>query len=190
MICSQNGIGGRRNIKEIRINERVEASEVRLIDENGDQVGVVPYAEALRIAQERDLDLVEVAPNAVPPVCRLADYGRYRYEQTKRDRAARRRQHLATIKEVRMSPTTEPHDLATKLQTIERFLEAGDKVKVTIRFRGRQMAHPQLGRQLLEQIVSHLQGKAKLERIPIIEGRSMTMIVAPAVKREHATQPL
>jgi translation initiation factor IF-3 len=160
---------------------------VRLIDENGVQIGIVPTHEALRLARERNLDLVEVAPNAVPPVCRIMDYGKYKYEQTKKEREARKHQKVVLLKEVRLTPTTDEHDLEVKARTILRFLEEGDKVKVTVRFRGREMAHPQLGKRALDAILAHLGGRAVVERPPMIEGRTMTMLLSPAPARASST---
>jgi len=132
------------------------------------------------MAREKGVDLVEVAPTAVPPVCRLMDYGKFKYEQTKKARESRQGQRLMLLKEVRLTPKTGEHDLEFKTRTIQKFLQSGDKVKVTVRFKGREMAHPQLGRQVLEQIASHLDGAGTVERTPLIEGRTMTMILAPA----------
>lgn len=142
-------------------------------------MGVLPTFEALRVAQERGLDLVEVAPTAIPPVCRLMDYGRFKYEQTKREREARKNQKVVELKEVRLTPRTDEHDILAKVKTINRFIEEGDKVKVTIRFRGRELAHPQLGRQVLEEVTRHVQGSAVVERPPLMEGRAMFMILSP-----------
>ncbi len=144
----------------------------------------MPTLEALRIAHERSLDLVEVAPTAVPPVCRLIDYGKFKYEQTKKEREARKNQKVVLLKEVRLTPKTDEHDIDFKSKTIQRFLEDGDKVKVTVRFKGREMAHPQLGRQVLDTIAKNLQSAATIERTPLIEGRTMTMILSPM----HAQQ--
>ncbi len=175
---------GEENIsRELRINERIRVREVRLIGEDGEQLGVLPTMEALRIARERSLDLVEVAPNAVPPVCRLIDYGKFKYEQTRKERESRRNQKVVLLKEVRLTPKTDEHDIEFKSKTVQRFLEDGDKVKVTVRFKGREMAHPQLGRQVLDAIVANLGSSATLERTPLIEGRTMTMIVAPPHQR-------
>ena len=154
--------------------------EVRLIGDDGEQLGVVPTFEAIRIAREQNLDLVEVAPLAVPPVCRLLDYGRFKYEQTKKEREARKAQKVVLLKEVRLTPKTNEHDIEVKTRNIQRFLEDGDKVKVTIRFKGRELAHPQLGREVLETVVQNLQGHANVERTPLMEGKSMTMILSPA----------
>lgn len=142
-------------------------------------MGVLPTFEALRVAQERGLDLVEVAPTAIPPVCRLMDYGRFKYEQTKREREARKNQKVVELKEVRLTPRTDEHDIAAKVKMITRFIEEGDKVKVTIRFRGRELAHPQLGRQVLEEVTKQMQGTAVIERPPLMEGRAMFMILSP-----------
>ncbi len=149
----------------------------------------MPTVDALRIARERNLDLVEVAPNAVPPVCRLIDYGKFKYEQTKKEREARKNQKVVLLKEVRLTPKTDEHDIDFKCKTIQRFLEDGDKVKVTVRFKGREMAHPQLGRQVLDTIASNLQGAATIERTPLIEGRTMTMILTPAHAQKAAATP-
>ena len=148
---------------------------------------MVPTVEALRIARERNLDLVEVAPTAVPPVCRLIDYGKFKYEQTKKEREARKNQKVVLLKEVRLTPKTDEHDIEFKSRTIQRFLEDGDKVKVTVRFKGREMAHPQLGRQVLDTIANNLRNAATIERVPLIEGRTMTMILSPAHSQKSST---
>jgi translation initiation factor IF-3 len=139
--------------------------------------------EAMRMAQERGVDLVEVAPTAVPPVARLLDYGKYRFEQDKKEREARKNQKVALLKEIRMGPSTDEHDLEFKAKAIQKFIEEGDKVKVTVRFRGRQMAHPQLGRQVLDSIAQKLTGVATVERTPLVEGRTMSMIMTAATGR-------
>lgn len=144
----------------------------------------------MRLAQDRNTDLVEVAPTAVPPVCRLLDYGRYKFEQEKRERDARKNQKLALLKEVRMGPATDEHDLTFKSKAIQKFLEEGDKVKVTVRFRGRQMAHPQLGRQVLDSILGMLQGVATVERPPLMEGRTMSMILSAGSARSASGTPV
>jgi translation initiation factor IF-3 len=161
-----------------------------VIGENGEQYGVLPLYEALRVAQDHNTDLVEVAPTAVPPVCRLLDYGRYKFEQEKKERDARKNQKVALLKEVRMGPATDEHDLAFKSKAIQKFLQEGDKVKVTVRFRGRQMAHPQLGRQVLDSILARLQGVATVERPPIVEGRTMSMILTAATGRAASGTPV
>jgi translation initiation factor IF-3 len=152
---------------------------VRLIDENGEQLGVQPTPDALRIARERGLDLVEVAPMATPPVCRLMDYGRFKYEQTKKERDARKHATKVELKEVRLRPKTDEHDIAFKTRNVQRFLEEGDKVKVTLLFRGREMAHPQIGRNILENVAEQVRSLGQVERMPLMEGRTMTMIISP-----------
>lgn len=161
------------------INENIRAREVRLIDSNGEQLGIVPLKEALRIAEERNLDLVNVAPQAKPPVCRIMDYGKYRYEQSKREKEARKNQKIITIKEVRLSPTIEEHDLQTKLKSVVKFLQQGDKVKVSVRFRGRQITHTDIGRRVLERIIADVADLAVVEKKPNMEGRNMMIILAP-----------
>jgi translation initiation factor IF-3 len=162
---------------------------VRVIGDDGEQFGVLPLFEALRMAQERGVDLVEVAPTAVPPVCRLLDYGKYRFDQDKKEREARKNQKVALLKEVRMGPATDDHDLDFKSKAIQKFIEDGDKVKVTVRFRGRQMAHPQLGRQVLDSIAQKLQGVAAVERAPLVEGRTMSMIMTAPTGRATSAAP-
>jgi translation initiation factor IF-3 len=159
---------------------------VRVIDENGEQLGVLPTYEALALARERDLDLVEVAPNAVPPVCRLLDYGRFKYEQTKKEREARKHQKVTELKEIRLKPKTADHDFETKARLAQRFLEEGDKVKVTVQFRGRELAHPNIGRELLREMAERLKGVGVVERAPVIEGKAMSMILARGKERPAA----
>jgi translation initiation factor IF-3 len=159
---------------------------VRLIDENGTQVGVISLEQAQQFAEERDLDLVEVAPSASPPVCRLMDYGKFRYEQSKKEREARKHQKQTELKEVRLRPKTDEHDLSVKAKRARRFLQGGDKVKFTVRFRGREMAHTNIGREILDQIIEQLQDVAIVERKPQIESRSMSLVVAPNAKTMKA----
>ncbi len=161
---------------------------MRLIDEEGTQVGIVSVREALQIAEERGLDLVEVAPNATPPVCRLLDYGKFRYEQSKKEREARKNQRQSDLKEVRLRPKTDDHDLEVKANQARRFLLAGDKVKFTVRFRGREMAHPDIGREMLEQIAETLQDIAIIEQKPLMEGRALSLLLAPNAKVLKAVQ--
>jgi translation initiation factor IF-3 len=162
------------------VNERVRAREVRLIDENGEMIGVMPSSRALDIARERDLDLVEVSPNAIPPVCKLMDYGRYKYEQAKKESEARKNQKTVTQKEIRLRPRTDEHDVDVKTRKIQEFLAEGDKVRVSVQFRGAEMRHPDIGRKLLEEIAEVLKGSAIIERSPTMEGRMMSMIVSRA----------
>lgn len=152
---------------------------MRVIDEEGKQLGVMHPFTALEIARQKGLDLVEVAPTAVPPVCRLLDYGRFRYEQTKRDRESRKTQKTTTIKEVRLGPKIDPHDLQTKGNSARRFLAEGDKVKLTVRFRGREMVHPEVGQTVLERVIDELGEAATVEQPPKFEGKNMTVVLAP-----------
>lgn len=170
---------------QTRVNERIRIREVRLVDENGQQVGVVPTVQALEMARDRGLDLVEVAPNAIPPVCRLMDYGKYRYEQSRKERESRRNQTIVELKEVRIRPKIDDHDLETKGRQAAKFLDAGDKVKVSVLFRGREMAHPDIGKGLLDQLVESLSSHGSVEQAPKIEGRTMTMILAPLKQKQE-----
>ena len=172
--------------KKQRINNQIRIPEVRLIDENGDQRGIVPTQEAMRIAAEAGLDLVEVAPNAKPPVCKILDYGKFKYDQEKKLREARKHQTQIKLKEIRMQPKIEKHDLAFKTKHVTEFLEEGNKVKVTIRFRGRELAHTELGKDVLERVLSMLDEREvsySLDRPPLMEGRFMSMIVSPSKKK-------
>ena len=162
-----------------RINERIRVPEIRLIDETGQQVGIMKTAEALKIAQERDLDLVEVAPDAKPPVCRILDYSKYKYEQAQKLKAARKHQTQITIREIKFRPKIAQHDYDTKKGHVMRFLKARDKVKVTIMFRGREMAHPERGEMILNRLAEELQDLAIIEQRPQQDGRNMTMMLAP-----------
>lgn len=162
------------------MNERIRAREVRLIDENGEMIGVMPPVRALDIARERNLDLVEVSPNAIPPVCKLMDYGRFKYEQAKKENEARKNQKTITLKEIRMRPRTDEHDVEVKTRKIQEFLAEGDRVRVSVQFRGAEMRHPDIGRKLLDGIADVLKGTAVIERSPVMEGRMMSMIVSRA----------
>ncbi len=165
--------------EELRINERIRISPVRLIDERGDQMGIVPTEEARRIAADRGLDLVEVAPQARPPVCRLMDYGKFKYEQARKAREAKKRQHTIQVKEVKLRPKIEEHDLAFKLRHARRFLEEGDKVKFTLMFRGREVTHPELGERVLHRVIRELEDVGGVESEIAREGRTMTMLMSP-----------
>lgn len=165
--------------KGFQVNEEIRAREVRVISETGEQLGIMHVRDALRLAQEKNLDLVKVAAAANPPVCRIMDYGRFKYEQSKHEREARKKQKIITIKEVRMTPTIEDHDLATKIKACIRFLEEGDKVKATVRFRGREIAHSNLGKQALDKLAAGIAEVGVVEREARMEGRNMIMILAP-----------
>jgi translation initiation factor IF-3 len=162
-----------------RINDRIRVQEVRLVDENGEQVGVVPTAEALERARQNDLDLVEIAPTAKPPVVRILDYSKYKYEQEQRKKAARKHQQQVTIREMKLRPKIATHDYETKKGHIIRFLKDQSKVKVTIMFRGREQAHPERGETLLRKLAGELDELGVIEQQPNQEGRNMTMILAP-----------
>ena len=162
-----------------RINERIRGPEVRLIGEDGEQVGVVKRDDALSYARERDLDLVEIAPEASPPVCRVLDYSKYKYEQEQRRKQARKHQQQVTIREMKLRPKIATHDYETKKGHILRFLKHGDKVKVTIMFRGREVAHPERGEVLLRRVAEELGEFGAIEQEPNQEGRNMTMVLAP-----------
>ena len=157
----------------------IRIREVRVIDDEGQQLGVMPTAQALALAQERGLDLVEVAPTAVPPVCRLLDYGQYKYEIQKRERETKKRQKSQTFKEIRFRVKIDRHDLETKTRRAAEFLDEGDRVKVAVQFRGREINHPQLGRTLLERAAEMIGDHGVIERAPLMEGRSLFIVMAP-----------
>ena len=155
---------------------------MRLIDENGQQLGIVPIREALQMSDDRGLDLVEVAPNANPPVCRVMDYGKFRYEQTKKEREARKHQKQVELKQIRLEPKTDTHDLDVKAKKARRFLMEGNKVKFNLRFRGREIFHPEIGREMLEQMAETLRDIAMVEQRPTMEGRQLSLLLAPSTK--------
>lgn len=168
--------------REARINGEITAKEVRLISSSGEQLGVVSVKEALSMASSEDIDLVEISPTAKPPVCKLMDYGKFKYEQSKKRDEARKKQKQVQIKEIKFRPGTDEGDYNIKMRNIIRFLEDGDKVKVTLRFRGREMAHQQLGAKLLERVKEDLADIGMVEQFPKMEGRQMVMMVAPKKK--------
>jgi translation initiation factor IF-3 len=174
-----------------RINERIRVAEVRLIDEDGSQIGVIKTDDALRMAQERDLDLVEVAPESRPPVARLLDYSKYKYEQEQKAKAARKHQQQVNVREIKLRPKIADHDYATKRGHVERFLRGNNKVKVTIMFRGREQAHPERGRALLDRLYEDVGELAVVEQAPQQEGRNMHMMLAPSrtAARPQGEQP-
>jgi len=159
------------------VNEEIRAKEIRVVSSDGEQLGIMQVKDALKIALERDLDLVEVAPTAKPPVCRIMDYGKYRFEQSKREREARKKQKVIEIKEIRMTPKIEDHDFQVKVKAAQKFLKDGDKVKAMIRFRGREIVHADLGKTLLIQLFDQVRESAIMEREPKIEGKNMIMIL-------------
>ena len=167
----KDGPRANRDIRGVR--------EVQLIDDTGQNRGVVPFFDALNLAEEAGLDLVEIAPNSVPPVCKLLDYGRFRFNEQKKQNEARKRQKTVEVKEIKLRPGIDKHDYDVKMKAVHRFFEEGDKVKVTLRFRGRELAHPELGMKLLQQVKSDFEPVAKVEYEPRMEGKQMIMILAP-----------
>ena len=180
----------KRSVKSfIRTNERIRAREIRVIDENGEQLGVMAPFEALKMARERSLDLVEISPNATPPVCKIQDYGKYLYEKDKSDRAARKKQKVIVIKEVKFSVTVDEHDYQTKKNQAVRFLGDGDKVKASLRFKGRQMAHRDLGYKIINKLILDIGEAGIVEFMPRMEGTTLHAIIAPAKKPEVQMPP-
>jgi len=168
--------------KKHRINGEIRVNEVRLIGIEGEQLGIVKIAQALEMAEEHDIDLVEISPTAVPPVCRLMDYGKFRYQEQKRQQEARAKQKVVQLKEVKFRPGTDEGDYNVKLRNVRRFIEDGDKVKVSLRFRGREMAHQELGMRVLERVRDDVEDICQVESFPRLEGRQMVMVLAPRKK--------
>ncbi|MEL6419585.1 MAG: translation initiation factor IF-3 [Pseudomonadota bacterium] len=166
-----------------RVNDRIRASEIRLIGADGENVGVVSPARAMDLADQAGLDLVEISPNASPPVCKIMDFGKFKYEQQKRESEARKKQKTIEIKEVKFRPNTDTNDYDVKMRNVFKFLENGDKVKVTLRFRGREMAHQNLGRELLERVAEDVKELGKIENMPKMEGRQMVMMIGPVPQK-------
>jgi translation initiation factor IF-3 len=178
--------GERRINEKTRVNRQIRISPVRVISPEGEQLGILSIERALEIAEDQGLDLVEVAPMARPPVCRIMDYGKFKYEEQRQAREARKKQHHVQIKEVKMRPGIEDHDFDFKVRHARKFLDEGHKVKLTMMFRGRQMAHPEYGRQVLDRVFQQLQDLSKVESHPMLEGRSMVMVLAPTAKPPQA----
>jgi translation initiation factor IF-3 len=166
-------------IKKLRVNEMIRVGEVRLVGEKGEQLGIMPTAQAREIARKQSLDLVEVAATSVPPVCRLLDYGKFKYEQTKKEREARKSQKVALLREVRIRPRIDNHDFEAKTRLVRKLLDGGDKVKVSVAFRGREITHPEIGWKLLQRMTESLKEAASLERQPSMDGTRMVMILSP-----------
>ena len=164
------------------MNDRIRAPEIRLIGAEGENIGVVTPARALEMAEEAGLDLVEISPNATPPVCKIMDFGKFKYETQKREAEARKKQKIIEVKEVKFRPNTDIHDYEVKMRNVVKFLQNGDKVKVTLRFRGREMAHQNLGRELLERVAEDVKEIGKVENMPKMEGRQMIMMIGPIAK--------
>ncbi len=171
-------------IKKLRVNEWIRAREVRLVGEKGEQLGIMPLVEAREVARKRNFDLVEVSPTAVPPVCRLLDYGKYKYEQAKKERDIKRSQKIALLREVRFRPKIGVHDFEAKMRSAKKLLGGGDKVKLTVMFRGREITHPDIGWSLLQKLVESLKEVASIEKQPSMEGKRMMMILAPVVVQQ------
>ena len=165
-------------ISDLMINEQIRDKEVRVIGEDGEQLGIMSSKEALALAEEAGVDLVKIAPTAKPPVCKIVDYGKFRYEQTRREKEAKKKQHVVEIKEIRMSPNIDTNDLNTKISAAKKFLSKGDRVKVTLRFRGREMAHMQNSKHILDDFAEALSEVAVVDKAPKVEGRTMTMFLA------------
>ncbi|WP_378956013.1 translation initiation factor IF-3 [Pelosinus sp. sgz500959] len=163
----------------MRINEEIRAREVRLTSATNEPLGIVQLRDALQMAAEQNLDLVEVAPTAKPPVCRIMDFGKFKYEQQKREKEVKKKQKIVTVKEVKLRPNIEDHDFEVKFKNAQRFLQDGDKVKVTIMFRGRELSHPELGRKVLDKMAIQIKDIANIERGAKLEGKNMIMILAP-----------
>lgn len=169
---------------DLMINEEIRDREVRLIDQEGGQLGVMPTKRAMELAEQAELDLVKIVPNAVPPVCKLMDYDKHRYEQARRERELRKNQKVVDIKEVQLSATIEENDVHTKAKNAIRFLQDGDKVKVSIRFRGRQIAHADIGMKVMQDFIERTKDVSTVERRPLLEGRHMIMILAPKAEKQ------
>ena len=164
-------------ISDLMINEQIRDREVRLVGENGEQLGIMSAREALKIAAEAELDLVKIAPKAQPPVCKIVDYGKYRYEQTRREKEAKKKQKTVELKEVRLSPNIDTNDMNTKVNNAKKFISKGNRVKVTLRFRGREMAHVQQSKHILDDFAAMLEDVAVVEKPAKMEGRSMSMVL-------------
>jgi translation initiation factor IF-3 len=162
-----------------RVNSQINVPSVRVVDENGEMLGVLPIREALSRASEAGLDLVEISPNAEPPVCKILDFGKYKYEIQKKKNEARKKQKVIEVKEIKLRPNIDEHDYDVKMRAVHRFLDEGDKVKVTMRFRGREMVHQEIGLKVLERVRDELEERAKVEQMPRLEGRQMIMVLAP-----------
>ncbi len=167
-------------VKDLRINQWIRAREILLIGENGERIGVMSVNQGIQLARERNLDLVEVAPTAVPPVCRILDYGRYKFEQTKKEREARKARKSSLLREVRLRPRIDSHDLESKTRLIERLLAEGDKVKVTVFFRGREITRPELGKRILQQVLTNLKDKAVVDQPLVVEEKSLSLFFSPS----------
>lgn len=183
--------GNKARVEEPRVNRRIRVPEIRVIDEEGEQLGIIPTLQALRRAEALGLDLVEVQPRAKPPVCKIMDYGKYKYEQSRKLAESRKKQQQIELKEVKFRPKTGEHDFEVKLKNLRRFLEKGNKGKVSVMFRGREIVHPEVGRDMLNRVIAALGEDATIEQHPRMEGRQIVMIVGPsrnAAKKAEKTE--
>ncbi len=169
-------------IKQLRINQMIRAQEVRVVGEKGEQLGIMPLSQAQEVARKHDLDLVEVAPTTVPPVCRLLDYGKYKYQQAKKEQEMRKNQKVSLLREIRLRPKIGVHDFEAKARKARKLLTDGDKVKVTVLFRGREITHPELGFRLIKRMAETLNENGSIERQPIMEGKRLNIILTPLAK--------
>jgi len=185
VVVTQLGLGGGKRdiVKSLRVNRSITAREIRLVGEKGEQLGIMPLSQAQETARKHNLDLVEVAPTAVPPVCRLLDYGKYRYEQAKKEREQRKGQKVSLLREVRLRPKIGSHDFEAKVRMVKKLLGEGDRVKVTVRFRGREITHPEIGWRLIQRMTESLQGGAAIARQPVMEERNMNVILLPLAQK-------
>ena len=177
--CGHSSFGRCLTITELLINEQIRDKEIRLIDENGEQLGIVSSREAQKIADERKLDLVKIAPTAKPPVCRIMDYGKYKFDQAKKEKEARKKQKTVDVKELRLSPSIDTHDVQVKVKKANEFLKDGDKVKISIRFRGREIGHSKVGMQIMEDFAKATEEFGTVDKQPKMEGKSLVMFLAP-----------
>jgi translation initiation factor IF-3 len=166
-------------VKELPVNEKIRVKEVRLVGDNGEQLGIMPVVQALEIARKQNLDLVMVAPNAAPPVCRILDYGKYKYTQERKERELRKGQKTVDIREIRLRPKIGDHDFEAKVRVAKKLLNGGDKIRIVVLFRGREITHPDLGAKLLERMVESLKGIVGIEKQPLLEGKRLTMVITP-----------
>lgn len=164
---------------EMLINYEIKEKEVRVIGNDGEQLGIMPLKQAISMAEERELDLCLIAPKATPPVCKIMDFGKYKFEMAKREKEAKKKQKVIVVKEIQLSPTIEEHDMRVKCKKAFEFLADGDRIKVSIRFRGRQIAHPEVGKEVMNAFINMLEGKANIDKPPILEGRHMLMFLSP-----------
>jgi translation initiation factor IF-3 len=182
-VVSKNLRGGKLSDKDLRINEQIRVREVRLIQDGGERQGIMSTLEALQIAQEMGLDLVEVAPQAIPPVVKILNYGKFKFENEKKVRDSKKKQKLLKLKEIRMQPKIDDHDLDFKSKHVKEFLADGNKVKVTVRFRGRELAHTELGLDVLKDVLARIEGDYIMDKPPAMEGRFMSMVLSPKSKK-------